>query len=139
MAPSRPRTRRITWPCRSHYFTPLRLLNSYDGRADPGAWPRRRWDVALSFAGAQRDYVRQVADALKVREVRCFYDADEQVRLWGENLAEELPVFSDPMGDTVSSGPTRILFGTYVLVKCWAPNESGMGSINVFYLIESRP
>ena len=308
-----------------------------DGRADPGARPQRRWDVALSFAGAQRDYVRQVADALKVREVRCFYDADEQVRLWGANLAEELPqiyaresaavvvfvsadyaagdwtrlerraafsravaeagvyvlparfddselpgllpdvvdvdlrscdpgqfadlvvakladlgispssspagggrdsaggghageagrdrrrrvpkpvmaaligvvvvivaavatiitvslgshrdspsahsptsntasvstsqsghptasrtaslstgtagklhkeetynhlgtpVFSDPMGDTVSSGPTRIPFGMYVLVKCWAPNESGMGSINVFYLIESRP
>jgi len=47
--------------------------------------------VALSFAGAQRTYVGQVAAALKARGVRCFYDADEQVRLWGENLAEELP------------------------------------------------
>ncbi len=53
--------------------------------------PRRRWDVALSFAGAQRDYVGQVAVALKAQEVRCFYDADEQVRLWGTHLAEELP------------------------------------------------
>ena len=51
----------------------------------------RRWDVALSFAGAQRDYVEQVAQALKARGVRCFYDADEKVRLWGRNLAEELP------------------------------------------------
>ena len=51
----------------------------------------RRWDVALSFAGAQRDYVEQVAQALKARGVRCFYDADEQVRLWGTHLAEELP------------------------------------------------
>jgi hypothetical protein len=51
----------------------------------------RRWDVALSFAGAQRDYVERVALALKAREVRCFYDADEQVRLWGTYLAEELP------------------------------------------------
>ena len=56
-----------------------------------GTGPSRRWDVALSFAGAQRDYVGRVAAALKARGVRCFYDADEQVRLWGTNLAEELP------------------------------------------------
>ena len=40
---------------------------------------------------AQREYVGQVAEALKARGVRCFYDADEQVRLWGTYLAEELP------------------------------------------------
>jgi hypothetical protein len=51
----------------------------------------RQWDVALSFAGAQREYVGRVAAALKARGVRCFYDADEQVRLWGRHLAEELP------------------------------------------------
>jgi hypothetical protein len=56
-----------------------------------GAGPGRRWDVALSFAGAQRDYVGQVAAALKKQGVRCFYDDDEQVRLWGTHLAEELP------------------------------------------------
>jgi TIR domain/WD domain, G-beta repeat len=59
--------------------------------ADLDARSGRRWDVALSFAGAQRGYVGQVAEALKAREVRCFYDADEQVRLWGTHLAEELP------------------------------------------------
>jgi hypothetical protein len=53
--------------------------------------PEWRWDVALSFAGAQRDYVEQVAQALKARGVRCFYDADEQIDLWGKYLAEELP------------------------------------------------
>ena len=62
-----------------------------DGGADPGARPGWRWDVALSFAGAQRDYVEQVAQALKARGVRCFYDADEQIELWGKYLAEELP------------------------------------------------
>ena len=61
------------------------------GGAGPGGGPGRRWDVALSFAGAQRDYAGQVAAALKARGVRCFYDADEQVRLWGTHLAEELP------------------------------------------------
>lgn len=62
-----------------------------DDGAGPDAGPGRRWDVALSFAGAQRDYVGQVAAALKARGVRCFYDEDEQVRLWGTHLAEELP------------------------------------------------
>jgi hypothetical protein len=49
-----------------------------------------QWDVVLSFAGAQRGYVEQVAEALKARGVRCFYDADEQIDLWGKHLAEEL-------------------------------------------------
>ena len=61
------------------------------GGAGPGARPGWRWDVALSFAGAQRDYVEQVAQALQARGVRCFYDADEQIELWGKYLAEELP------------------------------------------------
>ena len=66
-------------------------MTGADGGAGPGARPERRWDVALSFAGAQRDYVEQVAEALKARGVRCFYDADEQIELWGKYLAEELP------------------------------------------------
>ena len=66
-------------------------MTGADGGAGPGARPGWRWDVALSFAGAQRDYVEQVAQALKARGVRCFYDADEQIELWGKYLAEELP------------------------------------------------
>ena len=58
---------------------------------ESGARPEWRWDVALSFAAAQRDYVEQVAGALKARGLRCFYDADEQLELWGRYLAEELP------------------------------------------------
>jgi hypothetical protein len=66
-------------------------MTGTDGGADPEGRPGRQWDVALSFAGAQRDYVGQVAAALKAQGVRCFYDADEQVRLWGTHLTEELP------------------------------------------------
>ena len=62
-----------------------------EGDGGAGAGLGWRWDVALSFAGAQRDYVEQVAAALKERGLRCFYDADEQVGLWGKYLAEELP------------------------------------------------
>ena len=62
-----------------------------DSSTDLGTGPGWRWDVALSFAAAQRDYVEQVARALRARGVRCFYDADEQIELWGKYLAEELP------------------------------------------------
>ena len=62
-----------------------------DGGAGRGAGPGWRWDVALSFASAQRSYVKQVAEKLRAKGVRCFYDADEQIDLWGKYLAEELP------------------------------------------------
>ena len=62
-----------------------------EGDGGAGAGLGWRWDVALSFAGAQRDYVEQVAAALQERGLRCFYDADEQIELWGKYLAEELP------------------------------------------------
>jgi hypothetical protein len=66
-------------------------MTGANGGADTGAQPGWRWEVALSFAAAQRDYVEQVAWALKARGVRCFYDADEEIDLWGKYLAEELP------------------------------------------------
>ena len=62
-----------------------------NGGTDQDIQPGWGWDVALSFADAQRDYVEQVARALRVRGVRCFYDADEEIELWGKYLAEELP------------------------------------------------
>ena len=62
-----------------------------NGVASLGVRSGWQWDIALSFAGAQRDYVEQVAQALQARGVRCFYDADEQIDLWGKYLAEELP------------------------------------------------
>jgi len=35
-------------------------MTGADGGVDLGAQPGWRWDVALSFAAAQRDYVEQV-------------------------------------------------------------------------------
>ena len=57
-------------------------MTGVNGGAAPVAGCSWRWDAALSFASAQRNYVGQVADALKARGVRCFYDADEQIELW---------------------------------------------------------
>lgn len=48
------------------------------------------YEVALSFAGAQRSYVEQVARILQARGVAVFYDEFEKVALWGTNGAEVL-------------------------------------------------
>jgi TIR domain/HEAT repeats len=72
-----------------------------DGSADPGVGPGWRWDVALSFASARREYVEQVAEVLKAQGMRCFYDADEQIGLWGKYLAEELPAIYGEQAATV--------------------------------------
>lgn len=51
---------------------------------------RYEYDVALSFAGEDRDYVEVVADQLRLRGVRVFYDLYEQANLWGKDLYEHL-------------------------------------------------
>ncbi|MET8180098.1 TIR domain-containing protein [Streptomyces sp. NPDC005336] len=51
---------------------------------------QRDYDVCLSFAGEQRDYVEQVAASLKNAGIRVFYDDYEKVALWGKDLYEHL-------------------------------------------------
>lgn len=48
------------------------------------------YDVALSFAGENRDYVEEVAKMLKKRKIKVFYDLFEEANLWGKNLYEYL-------------------------------------------------
>ena len=47
------------------------------------------FQVALSFAGEQRTYVREVASELAKHGVRAFFDEENEVTLWGKNLIEE--------------------------------------------------
>ncbi|MCY3820764.1 MAG: TIR domain-containing protein [Gammaproteobacteria bacterium] len=46
------------------------------------------YQVALSFAGEQRDYVEEVARHLQSRAISVFYDGFEAVRLWGQSGVE---------------------------------------------------
>ncbi len=46
------------------------------------------YQVALSFAGEQRDYVEEVARHLQSRSIDVFYDGFERVNLWGQSGAE---------------------------------------------------
>jgi hypothetical protein len=48
------------------------------------------YEVVLSFASEDRDYVEKVATVLRSNEVSVFYDAYEEVTLWGKNLTEHL-------------------------------------------------
>lgn len=48
------------------------------------------YEVALSFAGEQRYYVKRVSDELERLGVKHFYDNKETVNLWGKNLTQDL-------------------------------------------------
>jgi hypothetical protein len=47
---------------------------------------QKNFDIALSFAGEEREYVDQVANLLKERGVKVFYDLFEEADLWGKDL-----------------------------------------------------
>jgi lambda repressor-like predicted transcriptional regulator len=66
-------------------------------RRKPQAQPQRQqalagttYDVALSFAGEDREYVEQVATGLKDAGVSVFYDMFERADLGGKNLVDHL-------------------------------------------------
>lgn len=47
-----------------------------------------RFQVALSYAGEQREYVEAVRTNLQQEGIRVFYDRDHEVELWGTYLVE---------------------------------------------------
>lgn len=48
------------------------------------------WDVAVSFAGEDRQMVEEFREELNSNGYSVFYDFDEQHKLWGENLRRKL-------------------------------------------------
>ncbi len=51
---------------------------------------QKEFDIALSFAGEDREYVDQVANLLRDSGVKVFYDIFEEANLWGKNLYDYL-------------------------------------------------
>lgn len=49
-----------------------------------------KFDIALSFAGEDREYVDKVATSLRTRGISVFYDLFEEENLWGKNLYDYL-------------------------------------------------
>ncbi|MEU4919593.1 TIR domain-containing protein [Streptomyces parvus] len=78
----------------------------------------RDYDVCLSFAGEQRDYVERVAASLKQAGIRVFYDDYEKVSLWGKDLYEHLDYIYD------KSAEYCILFASEEYAKkVWTNHE----------------
>lgn len=51
---------------------------------------KTKFDIALSFAGEQREFVDQVANLLNKKGISTFYDKFEEANLWGKNLYDYL-------------------------------------------------
>jgi hypothetical protein len=82
---------------------------------------RPSYDVVLSFAGENREYVKGVAAVLRECHVRVFYDGYEQVNVWGKNLAEHLDIIYR------QSGKYCVIFiSKYYAEKPWTNHERKM-------------
>ena len=57
---------------------------------DTNSTQNKPYHVALSFAGDDREYVRQVAQYLRAHPIKVFFDEAEQTSLWGKDLVETL-------------------------------------------------
>ena len=78
------------------------------------------YEVALSFAGEDRDYVEKVAAYLKKKNIRFFYDKYEEATLWGKDLVEHL--------DKVFRGDARycvMFISKHYKEKIWPSHERG--------------
>lgn len=83
------RARRGSIPLPEH-IQPRTIVRAPNRRLDPIL--NETFDVCLSFAGEQRDYVERIAVTLKEVGLRVFYDQDEDIAamLWGRDLGEVL-------------------------------------------------
>src|SRR5580704_1265190 len=52
--------------------------------------PRKSFDVALSFAGEQRDIALSLKIACETQGLKVFYDDDKKWDLWGKDLFDRL-------------------------------------------------
>ncbi len=50
------------------------------------------YEIALSFAGEDRQYADNLANLLTEKGVRVFYDKYEQAELWGKDSYQHLQV-----------------------------------------------
>lgn len=85
------------------------------------------YDVALSFAGEDREYVEKVAHALVNLGLKVFYDKYEEVDLWGKNLYTHL--------DDVYQHKARyciIFISKYYKHKLWTNHERESAQARAF-------
>lgn len=58
----------------------------------------KQYDIVLSYASEDRQYVQQVASYLEAHSVEFFYDQNEAATLWGKNLTEHFQKVFNRLG-----------------------------------------
>jgi hypothetical protein len=93
-----------------------------------GAIPMKyKYNIALSFAGEDREYVEKVAVALRSNNVSVFYDKFEIADLWGKNLYDHLhKVYG------LKSQYTVIFISEYYATKNWTNFEREVAQERAF-------
>ncbi len=99
----------------------------------------QKYDVCLSFAGEDREYVRQVAGELQRSGVTCFYDEYNQVELWGKNLQEHLTsIYRDQSLFAVLFISEHYLNKPWAVLERRAALETAMNEFNREYVLPAR-
>ena len=76
------------------------------------------YDVVLSFAGEDREYVEECADILTALGIKVFYDSYEQDVLWGKDLYTFLAdIYSNKARDAI------VFISQHYVKKCWTKHE----------------
>ena len=78
----------------------------------------RKYDVALSFAGENRQYVEQVATQLKSLGISVFYDNHHKTSLWGKDLYQHLNIIYKELARCCV-----IFISEFYPVKLWTKHE----------------
>lgn len=76
------------------------------------------YDVVLSFAGEDREYVEECADILTALGIKAFYDSYEQDVLWGKDLYTFLAdIYSNKARFAI------VFISQHYVKKCWTKHE----------------
>lgn len=76
------------------------------------------YDVVLSFAGEDREYVEECADILTALGIKVFYDSYEQDVLWGKDLYTFLAdIYSNKVRYAI------VFISQHYVKKCWTKHE----------------
>ena len=87
----------------------------------------KKYDVALSFAGEDRQHAKALADLLKAGGYWFFYDENELAQLWGKNLYDYLSsVYKDRARYCV------MFLSKYYEKKLWTNHERQLAQARAF-------
>lgn len=76
------------------------------------------YDVVLSFAGEDREYVEECVDILTALGIKVFYDSYEQDVLWGKDLYTFLAdIYSNKARYAI------VFISQHYVKKCWTKHE----------------